>query len=124
MAAIRFIRNINLKVDFDGAETMVPFGAGDIFNTIRMEVDEDGYHDIFMPDGSILRGVSGEVFENKLTPITQVEVVQVEPDNQEIEVDEPDVEPALLDGTMLGKEEEPTYDDYYRSPESPTATHE
>lgn len=110
MAAIRFIRNINVQVEFDGEKTMVPFTAGDIFNARRIEVDAEGYNDVYMPDGSIIRGLASEIFENmgKKVPVTQVEEVETVVENEEIEVVEPEIEPALLDGTMLSDSEEPT----------------
>lgn len=118
MAAIRFVRNINLKVEYDGAEEMVPFGAGDIFNATKIEVDGEGFNNIHMPDGSVIRGVSGEVFENMggKVPVSQVESVEVAPENEEFEVEAPEVQPAVLDGTMLGKDDTP---DEYIDPEQP-----
>lgn len=107
MGAIRFKQNINLKVEFDGEKSMVPFNFGDVFNAVSIEVDAEGYNDIFMPDGSILRGISSEVFENmgNAVPTSRVDSVQAEPDNQEFEVEEPTEERvATLDGSMLGED--------------------
>lgn len=113
MAHIRFVKNINLKVQYDGEEEMVPFGAGEIFRVMRIEVDEEGYYNIYMPDGSVLPGVAGEIFE-KMGRVseTKVEVVQPEVDNKEFVVTEPTQEmPAILDGTMLSQQETPEDDD-------------
>jgi hypothetical protein len=110
MAAIRLLLNVNLKVSYQDEDTMVPFGAGDIFNVISIEVSPDGYNNIIMPDGSVIRGVDNSVFENmgNKVPVLHVEDVPQEPDNQEFFVEEPVSEAALLDGTMLGEKEDAT----------------
>jgi len=119
MASIRFIRNINLKVNFEGEESMVPFAAGAIYTVIRIEVDTDGFNDIHMPDGSVIKGVASDpqVFENmgQRVPVTRVTQVEAVPENQEIEVEETPVETALLDGQMRSSSEE-TDDEYDREP--------
>ena len=106
MAAIRFLRNLNLKVVYNGVEGMVPFGAGDIFNVIKIEKDPDGYNNIHMPDGSVINGVDSKVFEHMgKVPVIQIENIASEPENFEIETEEPEIAPTILDGTMLGKDE-------------------
>jgi hypothetical protein len=106
MAHIRFTKNINLKVTYEGEGEMVPFGAGEIFQVERIEVDAEGYNNIYMPDGSVLPGVASEIFEKMgKVPTTQIEEVAPE-ESQEFEVEEPEDEmPAVLDGTMLSNEE-------------------
>ena len=108
MSSIRFIRNVNLQVTFEDENTMVPFAFGDCFTVKRIEVDVEGYNDIYMPDGSVICGVSSEVFENVCgrVPVTVVTEIQPAIDNAEIFVEEVIVEPVVLDGTMLGESED------------------
>lgn len=110
MASIRFVQNINLQVTFENKESMVPFSAGSIYNAIKIEVDTEGYNNIYMPDGSVINGVASEVFENmgKRVPTMPVTVVEVIPENAEIAVTEEKLDVALLDGTIRGKDESPT----------------
>jgi hypothetical protein len=107
MASVRFVRNINLKVSFEDTVTMVPFGSGDIYEVTKIELDDEGYGNIHMPDGSIIQGVASEVFENmgKKVPVVHISTVEVVPENTIIELEEEDVEVALFDGTMLSESE-------------------
>lgn len=102
MGSIRFIRNVNLKVNFEGDETMVPFSSGDIYTATGIDIDAEGYCDINMPDGSVLQGVAKEVFENmgKKVPVTIVAEIATVIENAEILVEEQEPEIAVLDGTM------------------------
>ncbi len=110
MAQIRFIKNIGLKVLFRDKETMIPFGFGEIYDAIKIEADGEGYNDIFMPDGSILKGVADEVFEKKRVPVIQVGKVKPISENFEIQVEEIEPESITLDGIILGEGE-----DYYNN---------
>ena len=108
MSSIRFVQNVNLQVLFNGEPNMVPFSTGEIYDVIRIEKEKGctenayAYNDIYMPDGSVIKGVAGEVFENMggRVPVEFVEVIEDVPENKEIEVIEEEVEVALLDGTM------------------------
>jgi len=105
MASIRFIQNVNLKVTYEGEDTMVPFSAGDTFKVVRIEIDDEDYNNIYMPDGSVLMGVAGTVFETKRVPVTRVEVIEPEPDNALIVVEEAPVDMAVFNGTILSESE-------------------
>jgi hypothetical protein len=105
MASIRFVRNINLKVNFEDTPTMVPFATGDIYNVTKIELDDEGYNNIHMPDGSVIQGVASEVFENSNAPIVRIRAAEAAPENAIIEFDEEDVEVALFDGTMLSEKD-------------------
>jgi len=110
MGCIRFIKNLNLKNEFGDQEAMVPFGAGDTIKATRIEVDDEDYCDIFLPDNSVLRGVASEAFENTRVPTEQVQKVAAVPENEEIEVEETVEAPALLDGTILSETNEEPQD--------------
>lgn len=106
--SVRFIKNIQLQVEYYGEITLVPFSAGDIFSATLIQKDPNGFCNIHMPDGSIIRGVSGEVFENsgKRVPVEYVDNIEPEKDNVEIEVEDELVEPIVLAGTMLSSDVE------------------
>lgn len=106
---IRFTKNIVLKVDCNGDIIGVPFGVGDIYDVEKIEKGPDGFCDIFLtnPAGSVIKGISEEIFENmgKRVPVIEVEAVEEE-ESTEFEVEAPEEGPALLAGTMLSSEEE------------------
>jgi hypothetical protein len=116
MGAVRFLKNINLLVDYSGESVTVPFASGDTHEAKLIQIDDEGFSNIIMPDGSQITGVSIDVFENmgRRVPIERIQAPIEEPEeNQEIVVPEPTEEPAVLDGTMLGNDEpEDEYDDY------------
>jgi len=106
-ASVRFLRNVNLKVVFDNNETMIPFGAGKYFPVTHVEVDPDGFNNIHMLDGSVIKGVASEVFEfagrGRVVP---VEAAPPSAENFEIADPEEEVKPVTLEGTMLSESEE------------------
>jgi len=109
MSSVRFVKNVNLKVTYEGEDTMVPFGTGDIYRAVKIEIDAEGYANIHMPDGSVIKGVDDSVFENmgKQVPVEHVKALVPVEENAVIAVEEKPIEPALLDGTMLSNEGEP-----------------
>jgi len=118
MASVRFLRNLNLKVTYEGEDTMVPFSSGDIYTATKVEVDDEGFNDIHMPDGSVIKGVATEVFEHmgKL-PVVKVKAVQPAPENSEIVVEHKPEAPVVLAGEMRSESEEhddePDDEDYF-----------
>jgi hypothetical protein len=86
---------------------MVPFATGDIYEVTKIGLDEEGFANIHMPDGSVIQGVADEVFENmgNRVPIVHIETIASVPENAIIEIDEEDVEVALFDGTMLSEKD-------------------
>ena len=118
MGTVRFLKNINLLVDYSGESVTVPFASGDTHEVSLIQTDDDGFSNIIMPDGSQVTGVANTVFENmgKRVPVERIQAPIEQPEeNQEIIVPEKTEAPAVLDGTMLGKNEpeDEYYDDDY-----------
>ena len=105
LGSVRFVKNILLNVDYDkDIGIQVPFGVGECHKVQRIETDGSDYFTIVFPDGSIIKGVSKEVFEfNKQTPVVQVDFMIEPTDMVEIEDNAPPIEVALFDGTILGE---------------------
>jgi len=103
MGSVRFLKNMNLQVEFDGQETLVPFASGSVHPVDYIQKNEFGYCNIIMPDGSVIPGVAQEVF--RAFGNVRIEKLEEETNivnNEEIVVEDVVEAPALLDGTMLG----------------------
>ncbi len=62
MASIRLIKNINLNVEYEGNTETIPFSTGDIIGITKCVRKNDGYVDITLTDGSVIKDVSPSVF--------------------------------------------------------------
>ena len=112
MGAVRFLKNIHLTVQYDdGTESSVPFASGDTWKASKIESDELGYNNIYMPDGGCIVGVASEIFENMGKKVPVVNVVSVEPEeSEEIDVDAEPVKPTTLDGTIRSDDDYDVYE--------------
>jgi hypothetical protein len=92
---VRFLKNIILKVDYQGIKEDVPFASGEIVNAPLVE-DDGEYSDIHLYDGSIIHEVSNTVFG---IIGTKTNHVVKKPDvlpNEDIVHD-----PVILDGSIF-----------------------
>lgn len=73
---IRMLKNVILVVDRDGTQMDVLFKFGDIIATTKIEQAKDGFANVYLTSGDILRGVDAAIFSNLRTPVTEVETIE------------------------------------------------
>lgn len=107
MSSIRFIKKIELEVTHGNETILTQFSFGSYHAVERIEIDSEGYNNIFMSNGSVIFGVASEVFENPGNiPVTISTETQPAIDCAEVFTSETVVEPVVLDNTILGKSED------------------
>jgi len=63
MKNIKFIKNIVLTTEYEGEKTDVAFNFGSIFPVTKVVVDKNGICDIYITDGTIIKGVKSNIFQ-------------------------------------------------------------
>lgn len=106
MGTVRLRKNLILNVTFEGETQEVAFRFGDTLKATLVEQDQNGFSNIHLKDGSILKGVDSSLFNILNVPVKQIE--NIEPnESTEIKVELPLDLPASMVGEIVSEQPRP-----------------